>query len=67
MEFGKTLEKAMIDKNISSAVALSEKTGVSSYITRRLLKSDKTCSLKDLKTTADYLDVKIKFIALGED
>lgn len=66
MEFGKTLEKAMIDKNISSAVALSDKTGVSSYITRRLLKSDKTCSLKDLKTTADYLGVEIKFISKGE-
>ena len=61
MEFENVLKKAMVDKNISSAKALSIKTGVSSYITRRLLKGDKTCCLNDLKITAEYLDVEIKF------
>ena len=52
---------------IDNAKALSDKTGVSSYITRRLLKGDKTCCLNDLKTTADYLGVTIKFISKGEE
>ena len=64
MDFATTLKKAMIDMNIDSAKALSDKTGVSSYITRRLLKNDGTCCLNDLKTTAKYLGVKS--ITLGE-
>ena len=67
MKFADTLKKAMIDKGISSAKALSDETGVSSYITRRLLKDDGTCCLSDLKTTADYLGVTIKFISYGEE
>ena len=66
MDFATTLKKAMIDMNIDSAKALSDKTGVSSYITRRLLKNDGTCCLNDLKTTANYLGVKIKFVSKGE-
>ena len=61
MKFSQVLKKAMIDKKIDSATALSEATGVSVYITRRLLKDDNSCSLKDLKTTADHLDVSIVF------
>lgn len=66
MDFATTLKKAMIDMNIDSAKALSDKTGVSSYITRRLLKNDGTCCLSDLKTTADYLGVKITYTSKGE-
>ena len=65
MEFEKVLKKAMVDMKIDNAKALSDKTGVSSYITRRLLKGDKTCCLNDLKTTADYLGVDIKFTSRG--
>ena len=67
MNFAQVLKKAMVDKNIDTAKALSEATGVSSYITRRLLRNDKTCCLNDLKITADYLDVTIKFFKLGEE
>jgi hypothetical protein len=63
MEFERVLKKAMVDMNIDNAKALSDKTGVSSYITRRLLKGDKTCSINDLKTTADYLGVTINFFS----
>lgn len=66
MDFSKVLKKAMVDKNVDSAVALGEATGISSYITRRLLKGDGTCSLNDLKVTADYLNVKIKYLIDGE-
>ncbi len=65
MDFATTLKKAMIDMNIDSAKALSDKTGVSSYITRRLLKNDGTCCLNDLKTTTDYLGVKITYTSKG--
>jgi hypothetical protein len=65
MDFATTLKKAMIDMNIDSAKALSEKTGVSSYITRRLLKNDGTCCLNDLKTTANYLGVKTTYTNKG--
>ena len=68
MEFGNKLKKAMIDKPVSNAKALGKKTGVSSYITRRLLKNDGTCSINDLRITAEYLDVCIPGItkAKGE-
>lgn len=66
MKFSQVLKKAMIDKGISSAKALSDKTGVSSYITRRLLKDDGSCCLSDLKITADFLGVTIKFINWGD-
>ena len=66
MEYGKTLQKAMVDKNIGGAKALSVKSGISYGITLRLLASDKGVRLKDLKTTADFLDVKISFISKGE-
>jgi len=62
MEFGNKLKKAMVDMNIDSAKALSDKTGVSSYITRRLLKNDGTCSISDLRITAEYLDLAIPLI-----
>ena len=62
MKFGNKLKKAMIDMNIDSAAALSDKTGVSSYITRRLLKIDGTCSINDLRITAEYLDVAIPYL-----
>ena len=63
MEYGKELKKAMVDKNIGGAKELSEATGVSYGITLRLLASDKSVRLKDLKTTADCLDITIKFIS----
>ena len=67
MNFAQVLKKAMVDKNIDTAKALSEATGVSSYITRRLLRNDGTCCLNDLRATADYLDVTIKFFKSGEE
>lgn len=65
MDFAKELKKAMIERNISTALELSEQTGVSYYITRRLLKNDGTCTLSDLKVTAEFLGVKVKFISEG--
>ena len=65
MEFQKVLKKAMVDKGVNNASGLSEATGVSVYITRRLLKGDKTCSLNDLYTTAEYLGVTIRFFCEG--
>ena len=66
MYFAQVLKKAMIDEGINTAKALSEATGVSSYITRRLLKGDGTCSINDLYTTAEFLGVTINFINRGE-
>jgi len=65
MEYGKELKKAMVDKNIGGAKALSDASGVSYGITLRLLASDKSVRLKDLITTADHLGVTIKFISNG--
>ena len=65
MEYGKELKKAMVDKDIGGAMALSEASGVSYGITLRLLASDKSVRLKDLISTADVLDVEIKFISKG--
>jgi len=65
MEFGKVLKKAMVDAGIDGAKALSDKSGVSYYITLRLLSSDSTVRLKDLANTAEYLGVEIKFIKVG--
>ncbi len=67
MEYGKELQKAMVDKGISGAKALSDKTGVSYGITLRLLSSDKSVRLNDLKITADYLRVEIKFVIKGDE
>lgn len=62
MKFAHLLQKAMIDMNIKSGAALAKETGVSSYITRRLLKNDGTCCINDLIITANYLGVKIEAI-----
>ena len=68
MDFGKVLQRAMVDKEgVNSAAALGRATGVSKHITRRLLNSDGRCSLNDLKATADFLNVDIKFIINGEE
>ena len=67
MNFANTLKKAMVDKGISGAVALSEGCGVSSYIVRRLLKDDGSCRYNDLRTVAAYLEVNINFTKLGEE
>ena len=61
MNYSDTLKKAMIDKGINGAKALSEQCGVSYHITLRLLKNDNSCRLNDLKTVATYLDIKIDF------
>lgn len=61
MNFADTLKKAMIDKNISGAKALSEQCGVSYYIVLRLLKNDGTCRINDLKKVSVFLNVKIDF------
>jgi hypothetical protein len=66
MEFGAALKKAMIDKGINGARELSKLTGVSYYITLRLLKNDGSCRLNDLVTVASYLDVEVKFKKGGE-
>ncbi len=65
MNYGKELKKAMVDKDIGGAKALSDLSGVSYGITLRLLASDKSVRLKDLITTADSLDVEVKFISKG--
>jgi hypothetical protein len=65
MKFADTLKKAMIDKNISGAKALSEQCGVSYYIVLRLLKDDGSCRYNDLKTVALFLNVKIDFYNEG--
>jgi len=67
MNFSQALKKAMVDEGIDTAKALSEATGVSSYITRRLLRGDGTCSINDLYTTAELLGVTIDFFSKGEE
>ena len=59
MNFGNILKKAMIDKGITGASALSEQVGVSYYIVLRLLKNDGTCRLNDLVTVSDFLDANV--------
>tara|TARA_R110000782_G_scaffold256323_1_gene345291 strand:+ start:53 stop:247 length:195 start_codon:yes stop_codon:yes gene_type:complete len=59
MNFGNILKKAMIDKGITGASALSEQVGVSYYIVLRLLKNDGTCRLNDLVTVSDFLDADV--------
>jgi len=59
MNFGNVLKKAMVDKGVINANELSEQSGVSYYITLRLLKNDGTCRLNDLVTVAKFLDVKL--------
>ena len=66
MNFADTLKKAMIDKKINGAKALSEQCGVSYHITLRLLKNDNSCRLNDLVKAASYLDVTVKFLINGE-
>ncbi len=61
MNFADALKKAMIDKNISGAKALSEQCGVSYYIVLRLLKNDGSCRYNDLKTVCIFLNVNIDF------
>ena len=59
MNFGNVLKKAMIDKGINGASALSEQVGVSYYIVLRLLKNDGTCRLNDLVTVSNFLDADV--------
>lgn len=66
MEYGKELQKAMVDNNIGGAKALSEVTGVSYGITLRLLASDKSVRLKDLITTMNALGVNIELISFEQ-
>ena len=66
MKFEQVLKKAMIDKDIDTAKALSEASGVSYYIINRLLRGDKSCTLNSLVEVACYLDVDVKFIQRGE-
>lgn len=63
MEYGKELQKAMVDNNIGGAKALSEVTGVSYGIALRLLASDKSVRLKDLIAVTGYLGITVKFIS----
>jgi hypothetical protein len=66
MKFEQVLKKAMIDKDIGTAKALSEASGVSYYIVNRLLRGDKSCTLNSLVEVASFLDVDVKFIQRGE-
>jgi len=66
MEYGKELQKAMVDKNIGGAKALSDASGVSYGITLRLLASDKSVRLKDLITTMNVLGVNIELISFDQ-
>lgn len=66
MDFSKTLKVAMINKNIVGAKALSELSGVSYHITLRLLRDDGSVRYKDLRATADVLDVNINIVSKGE-
>ena len=66
MKFEQVLKKAMIDKDIDTAKALSEASGVSYYIINRLLRGDKSCTLNSLIDVASFLDVDVKFISRGE-
>jgi len=59
MNFGNILKKAMIDKGITGASALSEQVDVSYYIVLRLLKNDGTCRLNDLVTVSNFLDADV--------
>jgi hypothetical protein len=59
MNFGNVLKKAMIDKGINGASALSEQVNVSYYIVLRLLKNDGTCRLNDLVTVSNFLDADV--------
>jgi len=59
MNFGNILKKAMIDKGINGASALSEQVNVSYYIVLRLLKNDGTCRLNDLVTVSNFLDADV--------
>ena len=61
MNFADVLKKAMIDKNISGAKALSKQCGVSYHIVLRLLKNDGSCRYNDLKAVCIFLNVKIDF------
>ena len=67
MDLVKVLKKAMVDKNVSGYPELSALSGVSYDITLRLMKGAKNIKLSDVEATASALDVKIKFISLGED
>ena len=66
MNYGKELKKAMVDKDIGGAKALSDLSGVSYGITLRLLASDKSVRLKDLITTMNALGCDIKLIGWSE-
>jgi hypothetical protein len=59
MNFGNVLKKAMIDKGINGASALSEQVDVSYYIVLRLLKNDGSCRLNDLVVVSDFLEADV--------
>ena len=59
MTLVKDIEKAMIDKDVKSALELHQLTGVSYYKCLRLLKGDGTVRLKDAATIADHLGCRL--------
>lgn len=67
MDIGKVVKKAMIDNDIKGAIELVNATGLSKEKCYRLMKGDKTLRLKDVVAALSALDVKIKFISLGEE
>ena len=65
MEINKIILKAMIDKNIKGAVALSEHTGLSKDKCYRMIKGDKTVRLIDVELVVSSLGLEVKFIKSG--
>ena len=60
MNLGKLVKKAMIDADISGAVALADKTGLSKEKCYRLLADDKTLRLCDVVTALEAVGYKLK-------
>lgn len=60
MELNKIVKKAMIDLDISGAVALANETGLSKEKCFRLLRGDTSLRLADVVIALDTLGYKLK-------
>jgi len=66
MNLGKELKKAMVDKGVDGAKALSDASGISYGKTIRALNGDRSSRLIDVVQLAHTLDLEVHFISAGE-
>ena len=67
MSLTKIVKTAMIDSNIETMKELADRADITYYKVSGFLNGDESIKLVDLKSILKALDLKVKFIKLGDE